>query len=184
MSNIFVDDLTPIKCWLCPTVPVIVPVAQYTQRSAAASSAVAHSSFSYMRKEAPVYPPGKENGHIIFSLWELSCTSSHFSISWTLEYLIKMIKVFSGNPRHDCGGAAPESLSNRRHDPLCCKNSSDSAWTPKLWVGGSVDRTSWSSTAHRFSIRLRSEDESTPECSWTFFAVWQGTLSCWKGRCH
>ncbi|KAL6485940.1 hypothetical protein MHYP_G00053320 [Metynnis hypsauchen] len=42
------------------TVPVIVPVAQYTQRNPATSSAVAPSSFSYMKKEAPVYPPGSQ----------------------------------------------------------------------------------------------------------------------------
>ncbi|XP_066532197.1 zinc finger protein 512 [Hoplias malabaricus] len=42
------------------TVPVIVPVAQYTQRHAVASTSVAQTSFSYMKKEAPVYPPGSQ----------------------------------------------------------------------------------------------------------------------------
>lgn len=42
------------------TVPVIVPVAQYTQRTASTSSAVPQSSFPYLKKEVPVYPPGSQ----------------------------------------------------------------------------------------------------------------------------
>ncbi|XP_022521887.1 zinc finger protein 512 [Astyanax mexicanus] len=42
------------------TVPVIVPVAQYTQRTPSTSSAVPQSSFPYLKKEVPVYPPGSQ----------------------------------------------------------------------------------------------------------------------------
>ncbi|XP_072535975.1 zinc finger protein 512 [Salminus brasiliensis] len=42
------------------TVPVIVPVAQYTQRTPSTSSVVPQSSFPYLKKEVPIYPPGSQ----------------------------------------------------------------------------------------------------------------------------
>ncbi|XP_076874032.1 zinc finger protein 512 isoform X2 [Brachyhypopomus gauderio] len=52
------------------TVPVIVPVAQYTQKSPAGNSAVTQQEFSYMKKEVPSYPPGSQEER-----WQLQILS-------------------------------------------------------------------------------------------------------------
>jgi len=61
-------------------------------------------------------------------------------------------------------------------------------WSPVLRSGASMDQTCLFSTSHRCLFGLRSGEfggqVNTSLCSsnhsWTIFALWQGTLSCWK----
>lgn len=62
-----------------PTVPVIVPVAQYTQRNPSANSAKGRTprpEFYCMKKETPSYPPGKQKQtkqNMYLSSWHDIC---------------------------------------------------------------------------------------------------------------
>ncbi len=47
----------------CLTVPVIVPVAQFTQRNQITDSTQEQKSSQHTKKESPVYPPGKWDSH-------------------------------------------------------------------------------------------------------------------------